>query len=133
MKILLPVSGQLLKRSVFPLGATLILTRRCNMACRHCYLGNQQRIRAYAAGRELDTATFCQLLDQLAAMGTLDVDLTGGEVLLRQDFVEIYQHAARLGISLAVLSNGTLLRQEHVAALSAILLRPVEFTHLWDV
>jgi MoaA/NifB/PqqE/SkfB family radical SAM enzyme len=39
--------------------------------------------------------------------------LTGGEVLSRADFPEIYRHAKRRGMLLTVFTNGTLLADRH--------------------
>ena len=60
------------------------LTRRCNLACAHCYL-DAKILRAGDAD-ELGTAEVEALLDDVATLGhgTMVV-LTGGEPLLRKD------------------------------------------------
>ncbi len=82
-----------------PLSGTLCLTDRCNLHCVHCYR------REPAA--EWDTGKWHDLLAQLAEAGCLNLLLTGGEVLLRQDFGAIYRRARELGFLVSVFTNGT--------------------------
>jgi radical SAM protein with 4Fe4S-binding SPASM domain len=94
------------------------LTKRCNLACAHCYL-DADTLRA-GAGDELNREEVCALLDQVAQRGqqTLIV-LTGGEPLLRRDLETIVQHGAGLGLAMVVGSNGTLLTERRVLSLKA--------------
>ncbi len=94
------------------------LTRRCNLACAHCYLDAGQRLQP-AAG-ELDLDTICPIIDQVAdhSPGAMVV-LTGGEPLLRQDLEEIVGHATGQGLAVVVGTNGLLLDQKRAAALQA--------------
>jgi radical SAM protein with 4Fe4S-binding SPASM domain len=99
-----------------PLGMQLELTARCNLRCRHCYLGG-------IAGAELTTATWLQVVDDLATAGCMSVALTGGEVALRDDWLEIAAAIRERDMMLSVLTNGTLLDDATLEALTA--LRPV--------
>ena len=92
------------------------LTHRCNLQCVMCY--NVPR-----AQPELSTAECLDILDQLAAAGTLRLVLTGGEILTRPDFFVIAERARALGFALDLKTNGTLLTPEladRVAALSPV-------------
>jgi radical SAM protein with 4Fe4S-binding SPASM domain len=91
-----------------PLGGTFELTERCNLACVHCLINQPAASRA-AVARELSASRLGVLLDQVADAGCLFLLLTGGEVLLRPDFPEIYQHAKRRGMLVSLFTNGTLL------------------------
>ncbi len=77
-----------------PLEGTLETTFRCNLACVHCYV-NQPAGSREERGRELPLERLKALVDEFAAEGCLDLLLTGGEVLLRPDFPELYLHAVR--------------------------------------
>ena len=90
-----------------PLGGTLELTHRCNHRCRHCFnnLGPKD---APALARELSTREAARILEEAAALGCVWVLLTGGEILLRPDFTEIYDHACWLGLLVTLFTNGTL-------------------------
>lgn len=92
----------------YPLAGTLELTERCNLSCVHCYISQPAGSRL-AAAREMSLAQIRDLLDQLAAAGCLWLLLTGGEPLLRSDFLEIYEYAKRRGFLLTLFTNGTLL------------------------
>jgi radical SAM protein with 4Fe4S-binding SPASM domain len=100
-----------------PLEGTLETTYRCNLACAHCYV-NQPANDANERAREVPLARLLRLVDEIAAAGTLDLLLTGGEVLLRPDFPELYRHAVGAGLRVTVFTNGTLVT-ERIAELFA--------------
>jgi MoaA/NifB/PqqE/SkfB family radical SAM enzyme len=80
------------------------LTERCNNACLHCLI-NQPEHNAGARAREMDTAFVKDVLRQAADLGCLTVRFTGGEPLLRDDFVELYLFARRLGLLVILFTN----------------------------
>jgi radical SAM protein with 4Fe4S-binding SPASM domain len=94
------------------------LTRRCNLACAHCYLDAGTR----RGGRddELASGEVCAILDRLASRGDGSmVVLTGGEPLLRGDLETMVAHGAGLGLAMVVGSNGMALTAAHVRSLMA--------------
>ena len=100
---------------MFPLRLlALNLTRRCNLACAHCYLDAGPR----AARGELTTAEVQSLLHDAAECGDgIMVVLTGGEPLLRRDLEDIVSHGAKLGMAMVAGSNGTTLTARRVSSL----------------
>jgi len=90
-----------------PLEGTLETTYRCNLRCAHCYV-NEAAGDAAEAARELDTERQKSLIDEIADRGCLFLLLTGGEVLVRPDFEEIYRHALSRGLLVIVYTNGTM-------------------------
>lgn len=100
-----------------PFIVALNLTRRCNLACAHCYL--DAGIRRSGACAELVTAEVEEVLGEIASLGgeTMIV-LTGGEPLLRADLESIVRTAANLGLMVVVGTNGTMLDGRRVAALT---------------
>ncbi|MCI5141887.1 MAG: radical SAM protein [Candidatus Electrothrix sp. ATG1] len=110
-----------------PLAASFELTRRCSFRCVHCYLGDQKSIRKHQ-DRELDTETVFRLLDEMVEAGTLFLLLTGGDPMLRPDFVEIYKYAVRAGLLVTVFCNGSLVSDEIVRAFVEYPPRIVEIT-----
>lgn len=110
-----------------PLAASFELTRRCNFRCVHCYLGNQKAIHKHRH-RELDTGAVIKLLDDMVEAGTLFLNLTGGDPMLRPDFVEIYQHAVRVGLLVTVFCNGSLVTDEIIRVFVKYPPRIVEVT-----
>lgn len=100
-----------------PVNGTLELTHRCPLECVHCY-NNLPMNDGGARRGELTTDEAKRILDELAELGCLWLLLTGGEVLARPDFFEIYRHALSTGILVTVFTNGTLIT-ERVADLFA--------------
>jgi len=90
------------RRKLLPLDAMLEVTYRCNLSCVHCFIEENTR-------EELSTREIFDLLDQLAAAGTLTVTLTGGEALMREDFFDIAAYARHKAMAVNLMSNGTLI------------------------
>ena len=112
-----------------PLTGSMELTWRCNLRCVHCYITASSSYPELGGGRaELSTAEFCRVADEVAAEGCLSLLLTGGEPLLRSDFLDIYRHAKRRGMLLILFTNGTLLNEEIVEELREWPPRRVEIT-----
>jgi radical SAM protein with 4Fe4S-binding SPASM domain len=99
------------KQPRHPFSGSFELTERCNLDCVHCYI-NQPAGSRSARAKELTTSQAIEILDQIADAGSLFLNLTGGEVLLRPDFPEIYKHAIQRGIIVTLFTNGTLLTPE---------------------
>jgi radical SAM protein with 4Fe4S-binding SPASM domain len=91
-----------------PIQGTIETTFRCNLDCVHCYVNQPAGDRA-ARERELTTERLKGLIDEIADAGCLGLLLTGGEVLVRPDFKEVYLHALFRGLRVTVFTNGTLL------------------------
>ena len=92
------------------------LTKRCNLECAHCYIAAGPH---ESAAAELDTAACLDIVDQLLAVNpTPLLILSGGEPLLRRDLTEIAQYASGKGATVVVGTNGTLLTDERIAALT---------------
>ena len=91
---------------VHPLYALLKVTNRCNSKCVYCgHAGNK-----YREG-DMSTGVLTGVLDQLADLGTVSVNFTGGEPLLRSDLPDLARHAKKRGLFPILLTNGMLLRK----------------------
>lgn len=97
------------KEKRLPYMCSLELTYRCNQACCHCYcnLGIGDKRKA----DELTTQEIKKILDEAADAGCLWLLLTGGEVLLREDFWEIYLYGLKKGMFVEVFTNATLINE----------------------
>jgi radical SAM protein with 4Fe4S-binding SPASM domain len=94
------------------------LTRRCNLACGHCYLDAVQR-KSETPG-ELATGEALDVIDQLAAAAPeAMLVLTGGEPLLRPDLDALVGAASRAGLMPVIGTNGVLLDDARAQALRA--------------
>ncbi|HEY7699459.1 MAG TPA: radical SAM protein, partial [Vicinamibacteria bacterium] len=88
-----------------PLSGSLELDLRCNLRCLHCYRDGE-----WPKGI-LDTDEVKSVLDQIAEAGTIWLLLTGGEIFLRPDIFEIYDHARKLGMLVTLFTNGTMITE----------------------
>jgi radical SAM protein with 4Fe4S-binding SPASM domain len=88
-----------------PAKAILELTYRCNLRCVHCYIDTPET-------DELTLVEWKGIIDQLKAAGTIYLLLTGGEALMRDDFLEIATYARRSGFIIDLMTNGTLLTHD---------------------
>ncbi|HUW94800.1 MAG TPA: radical SAM protein [Anaerolineae bacterium] len=92
-----------LQRDLRPWGASLEITRRCNLGCVHCLRGPSRQ------DDGLFYAQVCQVLDQLVDLGCMRLSFTGGEPFTRPDFVPILEYAWQKRIASVILTNGTLI------------------------
>jgi len=90
-----------------PLNGSLELTARCNLTCQHCYINEPANDRV-ARSKELTTDQLRRIIDEIVAEGGLFLTLTGGEVMLRPDFWEIYLYARQQGLLVTIFTNATL-------------------------
>jgi radical SAM protein with 4Fe4S-binding SPASM domain len=95
------------------------LTERCNNDCIHCCI-NLPVDDAKARLRELNAAQVQDILTQAADLGALWVRFTGGEPLLREDFVDLYIFARRLGLKVLLFTNARLITKEIAQLFSRI-------------
>ncbi len=82
------------------------LTYDCNYDCVFCY--NDRSL----AGRKLELDEYLRVLDELAALGVLNVVLSGGEPMVHPHFFDIGAAAKERGFVVRVKTNGHLLRGE---------------------
>ncbi|HUS63499.1 MAG TPA: radical SAM protein [Kofleriaceae bacterium] len=97
-----------------PLSALFELTGRCNLDCGHCYLDIAH------PPDEMSTADAIRVVDALADAGTLFLTLTGGELFLRPDALEIAAHARRRGMALRLFTNGTRITRALAAEIARV-------------
>lgn len=97
-----------------PLNVQLELTYRCNWRCVFCYNPRHHDVRS------LSTAEWLTVLDDLRALGTLTVTLTGGEPLTRPDFFDIALGVRARAFALRIFTNGALLDANAVARIAAL-------------
>lgn len=104
------------------------LTERCNSACIHCCI-NRPLGDGQAQARELSTAAWQEIIRQAAELGALTLRMTGGEILVREDFTELYLFARRQGLKVMLYTNGRGITPELVALWARVPpLEPIELT-----
>lgn len=91
------------------------LTRRCNLACAHCYIAAGPW---HGEGAELTTDECRRIADEILELSPAPMFiLSGGEPLLRTDLEAIASHMTGRGATVVVGTNGTRLTDERIASL----------------
>ncbi|XXZ57513.1 pyrroloquinoline quinone biosynthesis protein PqqE [Sorangium sp. So ce341] len=91
------------------------LTYRCPLRCPYC--SNPMELEG-AAG-ELSTETWCRVFAEAAALGVMQLHLTGGEPLARRDLEALVRAARGAGLYTNLITSGVPLARERLAALRA--------------
>ncbi len=86
-----------------PVGGGIELTSRCNLKCAHCYVVYDPK------KKEMTYEEICRILDEITEAGCLWLLITGGEPLVRDDFLDIYIYAKKKGLIITLFTNGTLI------------------------
>lgn len=90
------------------------VTHRCPLHCPYCY--NPVELAAREA--ELTTAEWLDVLDQAAAMGVVQVHLSGGEPLARHDLEQLVERAHQRGCYTNLITSGVSLSPERARRLA---------------
>lgn len=91
-----------------PQNGTFELTGRCNLSCKMCLVRVDQEQICKLGMRERTAEEWIHMAEQVRDAGTLGLLLTGGEVMLRPDFCEIYEAISKMGFILTVYTNATM-------------------------
>ncbi len=111
------------KKKHFPLNGQIELSYRCNLNCIYCYCKGSEN-----KDRELTTEDWKKILDVLQKEGCINLTLTGGEPLIRDDFLEIYSYAKARGFIITLFSNGQAFTDEIIDYLVKSPLHSLEIT-----
>jgi pyrroloquinoline quinone biosynthesis protein E len=98
----------------FPLAVLAELTHRCPLSCPYCY----NPVALEGASAELDTATWTRVIDEIAALGALQIHFSGGEPTVRKDLRTLVAHAHAAGLYSNLITAGVLLDRDGMAALA---------------
>jgi pyrroloquinoline quinone biosynthesis protein E len=85
-----------------PLGLVAELTHRCLLGCPYC----SNPLALESRDDELDAGTWSRVFREAAALGVLDVHLSGGEPGARRDLVDIAANAREAGLHTTVITSG---------------------------
>ncbi len=89
-----------------PLRMDMALTFTCQNDCVHCYAGGPHET------TELDTRQWKEVINRLSEIGVFILTFTGGEPTLRQDLIELLQHAQNRGMVTGLITNGRRLKDK---------------------
>jgi radical SAM protein with 4Fe4S-binding SPASM domain len=88
----------------------LQITDKCNLRCRHCYIGE-------SASNELSLKVIRGVLSEFEAMQGLRVLITGGEPVLHSGFAELNEILPEFSLRKVLFTNGTLLDKGRIEQL----------------
>lgn len=97
------------------------LLLQCNLFCAHCYCSSSPH-----APRGLNTPKIFDLIDQLSQMGTMYLDITGGEPLLRKDIFSIIEYGQKRGLILSLFTNATTINEKIAAKLAGLKIASIQ-------
>jgi PqqA peptide cyclase len=98
-----------------PLWLLLELTYRCPLHCVFCYNPTDFG----SVGPELETAEWLRVLEEARQLGSVQLGLSGGEPLVRDDLETIVAAAHRLGFYTNLITSGVGLTEPRLQALRA--------------
>jgi pyrroloquinoline quinone biosynthesis protein E len=96
-----------------PLALLAELTHRCPLQCPYC----SNPLALERASAELSTDEWKRVFDEAAALGVLQVHLSGGEPMARRDLAELVRHAAQAGLYTNLITSGVMLTRDSLDAL----------------
>jgi MoaA/NifB/PqqE/SkfB family radical SAM enzyme len=89
-----------------PFHVTFEITDSCNLSCEYCLLKHEESRRTM-----FDTARALKLVDEMAELGTVKINLTGGEPLLHPAIDELVTKIRGYGIDCFLNTNGRLIER----------------------
>jgi radical SAM protein with 4Fe4S-binding SPASM domain len=96
-----------------PISVHLDVTYRCNERCVHCYLDHDDH-------GEMTTDEIIGILDQLSDAGVFFLTLSGGEVFMRRDFLEIVAYARKLLFNVKIKTNAVMIKEAEAKKLRGL-------------
>ena len=90
-----------------PILAQIVPIRRCNLACTYC-----NEFDKHSAPVPFETMR--ERIDQLARLGTANIEISGGEPMLHPDLDDLIRHIRRTGALAGLITNGYLLNEKRI-------------------
>ncbi|MGB7924865.1 MAG: radical SAM protein [Pyrinomonadaceae bacterium] len=94
----------------------LFLTRRCNLACQHCYIEGV----GPARDDDFDLPAIRKMIEQALPHGLKKVKVSGGEPFVRDDALDVLKYLDSLNLEVVLETNGTLFDDDTVEQLCAL-------------
>jgi radical SAM protein with 4Fe4S-binding SPASM domain len=101
-----------------------LITRKCNLNCKHCYLSSSN-------SNEMTTKQGLDLINNFSQFVKLNnlngcIIFSGGEPLLRKDIFHFLEVSSKNNLITYVLTNGLLLNQKNVSKLEKVNLKSIQ-------
>lgn len=107
-----------------PMAVLAELTHRCPLQCPYC----SNPVEMETASRELSTDEWRRVMDELAALGVLQIHFSGGEPTVRKDLVQLVAHAEAVGLYTNLITSAVMLTRAKVQELAVAGLAHVQIS-----
>lgn len=107
-------SGRMFEKYIIagkPYQAAFEMTPFCNFKCNMCYVRLDPE-QAKKQGKVLSTEQWLRIAAEAKKMGTVILEVTGGEAVTRPDFPVLYEAFVKMGFIIHLRSNGYLIRND---------------------
>lgn len=111
-----PIKAMLCRQAAkkkLPVSGSFELTPRCSLNCKMCYI-RMSAAEMKALGRERTVQEWLDLAQQAKDAGLVFLLLTGGEPLVYPEFKTLYRELSKMGLSIDINTNATLIDAEMV-------------------
>lgn len=108
------------KENGAPYSAIIEIITKCNFNCEHCYIPEHTE--------EMPVADVLNIVDQLYDIGVFEITLTGGEIVLHSCFMDIVRYIRKKGMSLALMSNVSMLSEKQIKEIAELHVNAVSTT-----
>ena len=98
---------QLKKLPRFPQSGSLDITYRCNNKCKHCWISIDKN--STLGKKELSFEAIKEIVLDARALGCSSWALSGGEPMMRRDFIDIFDFITSNSATYSLNTNGTLI------------------------
>lgn len=102
---------KLLEEHRVPFKAHIELTGNCNLNCYYCYAKGLRK------QQDLTTEQLKKIIDSLYDAGVIILEITGGEPLIRKDFIEILRYINKKGFIVNLFTNALNINEEILSEL----------------
>ena len=101
------------KKSHSPFNGQIELTYRCGLNCLHCYCKGSE-----LTSPELTTKEWKKIFSKIRREGCIHLTFTGGDPLMRADFLDLYSDAKSKGFMVTIFTNGQTLNAKILSHLA---------------
>ena len=103
-----------------PFTGSIEIITKCNFNCIHCYIPEHVN--------QMDTEIIFQTIDAMKKMGIFELTLTGGEIFLHKDIMQIIEYARKKGMRVTLFSNISLIDEIIAKRLSELYISEISTT-----
>lgn len=108
-----------------PLKVTFNITNRCNFKCIHCYNNSGENI---GIKEELNLKEITKALEELKKIEVYLISINGGEPFLRKDILEILLITKKLGFTINLNTNGSLITKKIAQQIAKIGIKNIDIS-----